>query len=115
MIVITEDKAKAAVTKDECTIVETDAQAQAESAGAIKADAQRDLDEALPALEVATKALKSLKLANIQEVKALGNPPAGVKLAMEAVCVMFQVKPIRKADPNNPGKKFDDFWEASKN
>merc|ERR1719329_771141 len=115
MIVITEDKAKAAVTKEECSTVEADASAQAESAGAIKADAQRDLDEALPALEVATKALKALKLANIQEVKALGNPPAGVKLAMEAVCVMFQVKPIRKADPNNPGKKFDDFWEASKN
>ena len=25
---------------------------------------------------------------------------------------MFDVKPIKKNDPNNPGKKFDDFWEA---
>jgi len=113
MIVITEDKATAAVVQKECTIVETEASAQAESAGAIKADAQRDLDEALPALDVATKALKALKLANIQEVKSLANPPAGVKLAMEAICVMFQVKSIRKADPDNPGKKIEDFWEAS--
>jgi len=113
MVVITEDKAKAAVTKEECMKVETEAKTQAESATAIKEDAQRDLDEALPALEVATKALKALKLSNIQEVKALGNPPAGVKLAMEAICVMFQVKPVKKADPNNAGKKMDDYWESS--
>ena len=25
---------------------------------------------------------------------------------------MFEVKPIKKNDPNNPGKKIDDFWEA---
>merc|ERR1719355_450379 len=111
MIVITEDKAKAAVTKEECTVVESDASAQAESAGAIKADAQRDLDEALPALDVATKALKSLKLANIQEVKVLQKPPGGVKLTMEAVCIMFEVKPIKKPDPNTPGKSIEDYWE----
>ena len=26
---------------------------------------------------------------------------------------MFQVKPIMKADPNVPGKKIPDYWEAS--
>jgi len=25
---------------------------------------------------------------------------------------MFDVKPIKKNDPNNPGKKIDDYWEA---
>lgn len=33
-------------------------------------DAQRDLDEALPALSVAEKALKALKLSSLQEIKA---------------------------------------------
>jgi dynein heavy chain len=26
---------------------------------------------------------------------------------------MFEVKPVKKADPNTPGKKFDDYWEPS--
>jgi hypothetical protein len=27
---------------------------------------------------------------------------------------MFDVKPIKKNDPANPGKKIDDYWEAGK-
>ncbi|CAE7346204.1 DNAH1, partial [Symbiodinium pilosum] len=46
-------------------------------------------------------------------VKVLPNPPAGVRLATEAVCVMFQLKPVKKNDPNTPGKKIDDYWETS--
>eukprot|EP00930_Biecheleria_cincta_P008311 TRINITY_DN10972_c0_g5_i1.p1 TRINITY_DN10972_c0_g5~~TRINITY_DN10972_c0_g5_i1.p1 ORF type:complete len:3933 (-),score=932.09 TRINITY_DN10972_c0_g5_i1:47-11569(-) len=114
MVVITDDKAKAAVTKAECEVVQKEAAEQAESATAIKEDAQRELDEALPALNVAEKALKSLKLSSLQEIKALGKPPDGVRLAMEAICVMFQVKPVKKSDPNNPGKKIDDYWEAAR-
>merc|ERR1719265_2954598 len=26
---------------------------------------------------------------------------------------MFEIKPVRKTDPNTPGKKFDDYWEPS--
>jgi dynein heavy chain len=57
--------------------------------------------------------LRSLKLSHIQEVAALKKPPGGVKLALEAICIMFQVKPVRKNDPDTPGKKFDDYWEPS--
>jgi hypothetical protein len=32
------------------------------------------------------------------------NPPAAVKLVMEAVCVMLDVKPTMVADPNVPGE-----------
>merc|ERR1719316_869664 len=113
MVVIAEDKKKAAVTKEECETVETAASKQAAEANAIKEDAQADLDEALPALDIAVKCLKSLKLSHIQEVKVLANPPGGVKLTLEAVCIMFGIKPVRKNDPNTPGKKFDDYWEAS--
>ena len=49
---INEDKQKAAVTKSDCEAVENEASAQDAAAQAIKDDAQRDLDEALPALEV---------------------------------------------------------------
>ena len=48
-----------------------------------------------------------------QQVKALANPPGGVRLACEAVCIMFALKPVKKNDPNTPGKKIDDYWETS--
>ncbi|CAJ1352426.1 unnamed protein product, partial [Effrenium voratum] len=78
-----------------------------------KDDAQRDLDEALPALDQAVECLKKLKKEHIQEVKALPNPPAGVRLACEGVCIMFQLKPVKKPDPANPQKKIEDYWETS--
>ena len=60
------------------------------------------------------KCLNDLKKADIDEVKGFKNPPGGVMLTIHAVCVMFSVKPVKKNDPNNPGKKIDDFWEAGK-
>ena len=41
-------------------------------------------------------------------------PPAGVKLVMEAVCVMRDVKPERIPDPNGKGGKIMDYWGPSK-
>eukprot|EP00927_Polykrikos_kofoidii_P001659 TRINITY_DN10635_c0_g2_i1.p1 TRINITY_DN10635_c0_g2~~TRINITY_DN10635_c0_g2_i1.p1 ORF type:complete len:1545 (-),score=361.06 TRINITY_DN10635_c0_g2_i1:69-4703(-) len=114
MIVIQEDKKKAAVTKEQCLEVEAEAKGQAAEASEIKEAAQQMLDEAVPALEVATKCLKALKLASIQEIKSLADPPGGVKLTLEATCIMFGIKPVKKADPNQAGKKFDDYWDAAK-
>ena len=37
------------------------------------------------------------------------SPPAGVKLTMEAVCVMKEVAPVKVAAPDGKGK-VDDFW-----
>jgi dynein heavy chain len=47
---------------------------------------------ALPALANAIKALDTLKPSDIGEVKAMKNPPGGVKMVMEAVCVMKGVR-----------------------
>ena len=41
------------------------------------------------------------------------NPPAGVRLVMEAICIMKDVKPERKFDPAN-AKTVEDYWPASK-
>jgi dynein heavy chain len=41
----------------------------------------------------AVEALKSLSKGDIGEIKAMKSPPKGVKLVMEAVCVMFDLKP----------------------
>merc|ERR1719253_156825 len=102
MIVIAKDKEDAAVTQKEVAAEEDVANAKAKEAKAIKEDAQKDLDEALPALDLAVQCLKRLKKEHITEVKSLNNPPAGVRLTMEAVCIMFQVKSVKINDPNTP-------------
>lgn len=42
------------------------------------------------------------------------NPPAAIKLVMEAVCILKGVKPDRIPDPSGSGKKIEDFWGPSK-
>lgn len=68
-------------------------------------DAQRELDAALPALDAALGSLKNLSKNDIVEVRSLQNPPAGVKLVMEAACIMFDEKPKMKDDPNKMGEQ----------
>jgi dynein heavy chain len=113
MVVIQRDKADAEEVSQAVEKEEAEAKVKASETQDIKDDAQKDLDEALPALEVAVQCLKKLKADHIREVKQLTNPPAGVRLACEAVCIMFGYKPVKKADPNQPGKKIDDYWETS--
>lgn len=36
-----------------------------------------------------------------------------VKLVMEAVCIMKNVKPERKPDPTGSGKMVEDYWGPS--
>ncbi|KAL5267409.1 hypothetical protein ACHWQZ_G004450 [Mnemiopsis leidyi] len=96
------------VAKDEAVANEA-----AAVAGAIKADCEADLAEALPALEAAISALDTLKPSDISQVKALKNPPAIIKLVMEAVCIMKAIKPERKPDPSGSGKMVEDYWGPS--
>jgi len=42
---------------------------------------------------------------DIAVVKAMKNPPSGVKLVMESVCVMKGIQPERINDPAGTGKK----------
>lgn len=42
---------------------------------------------------------------DITIVKAMNNPPAGVKLVMSAVCIMKDIKPERINDPAGTGQK----------
>ncbi|RLN44872.1 hypothetical protein BBJ28_00009701 [Nothophytophthora sp. Chile5] len=102
------DETKAVVEKEEQI-----ANQKAADTKEIADDAQRDLDEALPALEAAVQCLNRLKKSDIDEVKALKNPPHGVKLTMEAACIIFGIKPTMKADPDKAGQKVKDYWESA--
>ncbi|KAG7500858.1 dynein heavy chain 3, axonemal [Solea senegalensis] len=103
------DAKKEVVTADEK--VANDA---AEAASEIKDDCEKDLAEALPALEAALSALNTLKPAHITEVKSMKNPPGPVKLVMESICIMKGIKPEKKPDPSGSGKMVEEFWGPSK-
>ncbi|CDJ34396.1 uncharacterized protein EMH_0001030 [Eimeria mitis] len=113
MIQIQQDHAVADETKKIVARDEAAASKKATETQALKDDAQRDLDEALPALEEAVECVKKLKSDHIREVKALSKPPSGVILTMEAVCIMFGVPPVKKPDPTRPGLKIEDYWESA--
>ena len=116
MVVITKDRAEAAETKTAVTAEEEKAKKKAAATKEIADDAQRDLDEAIPALAAAVKCLDKLKKKDIQEVRALLKPPHGVKITNEAVCIMFEVKPKKIKDPENPmGPKILDYQEQARN
>ena len=99
---------KAVAAKDEAATAE-----QAAAVKQVKDECQADLDEAIPIVNEALKALDTIKKQDIDLVKAMGKPPAGVQLAMHAVLVMLQMKPEKKNDPDTPGKKIDDWWSPA--
>ncbi|KAG4091689.1 dynein heavy chain and region D6 of dynein motor-domain-containing protein [Neocallimastix lanati (nom. inval.)] len=99
------EKKKAVVQKDEEV-----ANKKASEAKAIKDECEGELAVALPALEAALEALDTLKPADITLVKSMKNPPSAVKLVMEAICIMKDIKPARIKDPSGSGKMIEDYW-----
>lgn len=82
----------------------TKAQVSADAANAIKLECEAALAEALPILEAALAALDTIKPADIKLVQSFKNPPGAIKLVLEAVCVLLDIKPARVNDPSGSGK-----------
>jgi len=98
---------KAAIVKEE----EGRAKGKADAAKAIKDECEADLEEAIPILNDALAALDTIKEADINYIKKLGNPPGAIKLVLEAVCVILDVKPAKIKDDS--GKMVADYWKPS--
>ncbi|KAG8128294.1 hypothetical protein E2320_015160, partial [Naja naja] len=156
------DTAVAEETRNAVQAEEMKAKVKAQTAQAIADDAQKDLAEALPALDAALASLRNLNKNDVTEkvwvteevnvevalhflevilqrfaetcltlciklkqaasqsdykrttgVRAMQRPPLGVKLVIEAVCIMKGVKP-KKIAGEKPGTKIDDYWEPGK-
>uniref|UniRef100_A0A8C0I316 Dynein axonemal heavy chain 2 n=1 Tax=Balaenoptera musculus TaxID=9771 RepID=A0A8C0I316_BALMU len=60
---------------------------------ALADNAQKDLEEALPALEEAMRALESLNKKDIGEIKSYGRPPAQVEMVLQAVMILRGSEP----------------------
>ena len=87
--VVTQEGKDADVVKAACEEEEKVVGAQADHVGELAADAQADLDKAMPAFNSAVKALDSLKKDDITEIKGFANPPDAVKIVLEAVCLLL--------------------------
>ena len=90
---VAKDKAAAAIVEEKVGEEEAVAKEQARKTEEIAADAQADLDEAMPALEAAVESLNALNKGDITEVKGFPKPPPLVQLTMEAVCILLGEKP----------------------
>ena len=106
------EKVSAEKIRETISVEEKAASEKAQATQAIKDDAERDLAEALPALEMAVESLKCLTKNDVVEVRSMQRPPDGVKLVIEAVCIMKGIKP--KKVENDKGKKVDDYWDGGK-
>ena len=111
MVQISSDKVSAAATKEVVSKEEAVATTKANECKAIKEDAEADLAEALPALDEALACLKNLKLSDIGEVGKYNTPPALVKVVLEGICIVRQIKPVRVGEA---GMKTDDYWPSGK-
>ncbi|XP_076648121.1 dynein heavy chain at 36C [Halictus rubicundus] len=82
----------------------------ASEADAIREECDADLQEVMPILDAANEALNTLTPQDIQIVRSMKRPPAGVRLVMEAVCILKDVKPEKVQTPEGP---MEDYWKAS--
>ena len=57
--------------------------------GKIAADAQADLNAAMPAMNAAVGALNALSKNDITEIKSFAKPPPLVQTTMECVCLLL--------------------------
>ncbi|XP_028940048.1 dynein heavy chain 7, axonemal, partial [Antrostomus carolinensis] len=114
MVVIQKESLEVAKTEKVVKADEAVANEQAMAAKAIKDECDADLAQAMPHLESALAALDTLTPQDITVVKSMKSPPAGVKLAMEAICILKGIKADRIPDPSGSGKKIEDFWGPAK-
>lgn len=100
-------KVKENIEKDEGIAQITAAEAQG-----IKDECEAHMKAAQPALDAALSALETLTNNDITNVKSMKNPPLAVKLVMEAICIIKEIKPDKV--PDGSGGFYEDYWGPSK-
>jgi dynein heavy chain 1 len=69
--------------------IQKDLDRQEEEVARRKEIVNADLEKAEPAVRDAQESVRDIKRQHLTEVRSMGNPPAGVKLALEAVCTLL--------------------------
>lgn len=89
---IEKESKKAKIKNDQVEKTTSDCEAQAAQIARDKEDADKDLQQALPALEAAQNAVNNLKPQDIVELKSNRNPAIIIKYIMDTVTVFFNGK-----------------------
>ncbi|XP_028155786.1 dynein heavy chain 7, axonemal [Ostrinia furnacalis] len=117
---VAETTAKVEKEKEGVALVEAEvladqaaAEEQAAEAQGIKDECDADLAEAMPILNSALAALDTLTPQDITFIKTMKSPPRGIKLVMEAICILKEVKPDKIPNPSGVGT-VEDYWGPSK-
>ena len=69
--------------------IQIDLDKQEEEVARRKEVVNADLEQAEPAVLSAQESVSNIKRQHLTEVRSMGNPPSGVKLALEAVCTLL--------------------------
>ncbi|PNH03664.1 Dynein heavy chain 7, axonemal [Tetrabaena socialis] len=112
----TVSKEKTEVVEPKKAIVDEDvkkAEVSAAASNAIRLECEDALADAIPILEAAIHALDTIKPADIKLVQSFKNPPSTIKLVMEAVCILLDIKPQRIKDTSGSGKMIEDYWGSA--
>jgi dynein heavy chain len=106
--IVEAETAKANVLADECSAIAT-------KATAIREDAERDLEAAIPAVQRAMEALNTLDKKDLGECRTMGTPPKGVDDVFAAVVVLLAgVHKGVVCAKNGKVKDKDKTWDAAK-
>lgn len=84
-----EDQAKAEREKTLSEELGVELKVEAEQIAAKKAEVQVDLAKVEPAVIEAQAAVKNINRANLVEMRSLASPPAAIKTALEAACILL--------------------------
>jgi len=113
MITVTKEKGEADKIAEKVGVEEAEAQKIAAEVSAIKDDCETELNKAMPVLQQAEKALKCITNQDISYAKKLPEPPADVRMVLEAVCILNKRAPKKTLDPDTQ-KPVYDYWDTSK-
>lgn len=84
--------------KEEAEKISAEVEKQEMQINTRKESAQRDLDEAEPALKSAQASVRGIKKRDLDEVRNLARPPNNVKLTLECVSIMLGETKVEWAD-----------------
>ena len=83
------DQREAEQRKNTSLKIQRDLEKQEKEVAKRKDVVNADLEKAEPAVLDAQESVSNIKRQHLTEVRSMGNPPAGVKLALEAVCTLL--------------------------
>lgn len=113
LVQVQNDQEQANTKREQVMVDEAAAIEQATIANSIKEECDAKLSEAVPKLEEANAALQTLTSNDVTLLRSMRNPPNGVRVVMEAVCIIKDVKPERVQNPSGVGM-VEDYWASSK-